>query len=161
MPWNALLLTCLLAGKTSFLETGTGTSISVKPESGETVLFFAIDDQSNPRCKLRQALGMHTSDEMCDLLVFYATETRLVLCLVELKRGRKIEKAVRQITNTYTYLKKGLSISSNHIEWKAYILVSRGSPQETKPAKELETYFGKHKYAIREDKDLSNFLRKK
>jgi len=49
-----LLESCLLTGKTRFKENQA--LVSVKPEEDETILFFSIDDQSNPKCKLRQLL---------------------------------------------------------------------------------------------------------
>ena len=49
-----LLFPCLLPGKTSFKESKA--SVEVKPEANETILFFNIDDKSNPACKLRKFL---------------------------------------------------------------------------------------------------------
>ena len=58
LPFEILLLSdCLLPGKTSFKE-GPAT-VEVTPDEGETILFFNIDDQSNPGCKLRKFLWEH------------------------------------------------------------------------------------------------------
>ena len=55
MPFeNLLLSSCLLPGRTDFKESNA--SVEVKPLTGETILFFNIDDKSNPGCKLRQFL---------------------------------------------------------------------------------------------------------
>lgn len=57
MPFDHLLLSgCLLPDQTSHTEDEV--EVSLKREGGETVLFFHIDDQSNPNCKLRQILGL-------------------------------------------------------------------------------------------------------
>jgi hypothetical protein len=54
-PFEILLLSpCLLPGETSFKESKA--SVKVEPQADETILFFHIDDQSNPGCKLRQFL---------------------------------------------------------------------------------------------------------
>ena len=101
MPFNTLLLTgCFLPGKTSFTEDGV--QLSLQPESGETVLFFSIDDQSNPNCKFRQVLGIQNDKKICDLIVFYAKENERIICFVELK-GSKLGTAVEQVTNTDKY----------------------------------------------------------
>ncbi len=55
LPFEILLLSpCLLPGQTSFKESKA--SVKVEPQPGETILFFNIDDQSNPDCKLREFL---------------------------------------------------------------------------------------------------------
>lgn len=58
LPFEILLLSpCLLPGQTSFKE-GKAT-VEVTPDEGETILFFNIDEQSNPGCKLRKFLWEH------------------------------------------------------------------------------------------------------
>jgi len=103
MPFNTLLLSCcLLPGKTSHIENGV--NVSLQPASGETVLFFHIDEQSNPNCKFRQLLGLNQEGmKICDLIVFYAKENERIICFVELKGG-DIKTAKEQVINTYTYL---------------------------------------------------------
>ncbi len=55
LPFEILLLSpCLLPGQTYFKEKKA--SVKVKPEEGETILLFNIDEQSNPDCKLRNFL---------------------------------------------------------------------------------------------------------
>jgi len=85
MPFNTLLLTeCFLPGQTHYKESGV--KIGLQPESGETVLFFSIDNQSNPNCKFRQLLGINEENQrICDLIVFYAKDNQRVICFVELK----------------------------------------------------------------------------
>lgn len=67
-------------------------TVRVQPVSGETILFFSIDDHSNPPCKFRQLLGMQ-GENICDLLVYYATQQERTVCFVELK-GKNRGKAV-------------------------------------------------------------------
>src|SRR4028119_230213 len=87
-PFEILLLSpCLLPGKTDFKESKA--SVKVVPEADETILFFNIDDQSNPGCKLREFLwGTEKGQKMCDLMVFYAKgNSERVICFVELKHN--------------------------------------------------------------------------
>jgi hypothetical protein len=156
MPFNTLLITCLIPG-TSFKEPGC--RVRVEPESGETVLFFAVDDQSNPNCAFRRDLGL--SGVICDLVVFYARGDRRMLCLVELKRGSDVPHAVEQIVNTRTCLcrKLGQSLRSR-LEWRAYIMSHGSAHKETKQyGRQLEEAFGKGHYRIAGDPDLGKWLR--
>ncbi|MDY6805347.1 MAG: hypothetical protein SXA11_16270 [Cyanobacteriota bacterium] len=85
MPFNTLLLmSCLLPGQTSFKEGKT--KVIVQPQPGETILFFNIDDRSNPGCKFRQFLwGKREGENICDLIVFYARGEERMVCFIELK----------------------------------------------------------------------------
>jgi hypothetical protein len=82
----------LLAGKTSFTESGL--TASVRREPGETIRFYRTDD-----VPFREAFGL-SRDPACDLLVHLATEESDVLAFVELK-GVNAEDGVRQIESTY------------------------------------------------------------
>jgi hypothetical protein len=66
MPFeNLLLSSCLLPGQTSFTENKASVKVERLPD--ETILFFNIDEQSNPGCKLRQFLwGTEKGQKMCD-----------------------------------------------------------------------------------------------
>ncbi|WP_414752068.1 hypothetical protein [Anabaena sp. CCY 9910] len=161
MPFNTLLLSgCLLPGKTSHREDGI--EIRIEPVSGETVLFFSIDPEKNPSCKLRQLLGLdQVGMKSCDLIVFYATENKNIICFVELK-GRKIENAKEQVINTYTYFKKVFKQSEPSLDFvpKAYIISNSSLPKEMdKYKQELKTIFGEGNYDINRDPDLGSFLR--
>jgi hypothetical protein len=129
MPFNTLLLTCLYPG-TSFSEKGN--VVSLEPQSGEMVLFFSIDDQSNAACTLRQRLQLQGS--ICDLLVFRAAFSgrqieSVTLCLTELK-GREVDRALEQVESVYNALSclPSFSRPSCRITWKAYVKVNVGSP---------------------------------
>src|SRR4028119_2083054 len=112
MPFeNLLLSSCLLPGQTAFKENKA--SVEVKPLAGETILFFNIDDQSNPGCKLRELLwGTEKGQKMCDLIVFYAKDSERVICFVELKHNiGHLGHATKQVINTYNNVKGHLQKS--------------------------------------------------
>jgi hypothetical protein len=161
MPFNTLLLSCcLLPGKTSHKEDGV--EVSLQPASGETVLFFHIDEQSNPNCKFRQLLGLNQEGmKICDLIVFYAKENERIICFVELKGG-DIKTAKEQVINTYTYFSKALKQSDPSLTFtaKIYILSKSSAPQELdKYKKELKDKFDEGNYDISKNSDLGDFLR--
>lgn len=161
MPFNTLLLSgCLLPGKTSYREDGV--EIRVQPTTGETVLFFSIDPEKNPNCKLRQLLGLNKEGmKSCDLIVFYATDSKNIICFVELK-GSKIDVAKEQVINTYKYFTKFLKKSEPLLTFipKAYIKFDSSLPQETdKYKQQLKDTFGEGNYDINRDSDLGKFLR--
>jgi hypothetical protein len=74
MLFNHLLLSgCLLPGKTSHKEDGVEVSLQ---SNGETVLFFHIDEKSNPNCKFRELLGLdHNSLHHNYVNLFYSQNT--------------------------------------------------------------------------------------
>jgi hypothetical protein len=169
MPFNTLLLTCLIPG-TRFSESGC--VVRLKPEPQETVLFFHVDDQSNPDCVLCEDLGLE--GKVCDLVIFYALEDRKVLCLLEMKKGQDFEKAAKQIMNTYQYLRRffreslGRRPCGSHlrsVDWKAYIHLHGGSPKNRKQLertpewKTLSDDFGRDGFTITSNPNLGWFLR--
>ncbi|MFN6517328.1 MAG: hypothetical protein RMY29_022880 [Nostoc sp. CreGUA01] len=161
MPLNTLLLSsCLLPGKTSY--TQNGIEINIKPSSGETILFFCIDNQSNPNCNLRQVLGLDREGmKICDLIVFYAKEETRIICFIELKGG-DIKTATQQVITTFTYFRKLLKQSGISINFipKAYIKSNSSAPQEIdKYKQQLKEQFGDGNYDISKNSDLGDFLR--
>ena len=157
MPFNTLLLTCLKYG-TSFDEHGANVHVEGRRSDG-TVLFFSVDDQSNPRSTLRDDLKIE--GKICDLLIFYAPKDSgtNVLCLVELK-GNDIAHAEKQIMGTYRSLKSTFSRTHRQeIEWKAYVLTRGSSPRNIKKNKDrlIET-FGRHNCDISRISDLTDFI---
>jgi hypothetical protein len=152
-PASAVLVSCLIPD-THFSEKGC--RVSVVPEVDEIILFFVIDDQSNPNCALRRTLGIERGTT-CDVLVWYVkgNQIRRVSCLVELK-GSNVKKAGDQIKNVYRLLQ---AMFPPQIEWKAYILLHGSAPRETIAVKrDLEkTLHGKCE--IKRNPDLGKFLR--
>ena len=163
MPFNTLLLTCLIPGASV---SEHGGRVSVKPQSGEIVLFFVVDDQTNRDSTLRQDLGIVGA--ICDCVVYYIKGDKKVLCLVELK-GSNVDHAVEQIMNTFQYLKQSLEACTLRrecrscflqIDWRAYVYVHGSVPRNTKQASRFLTEaFRKTKFAITRERDLGSFLR--
>ncbi len=158
MPFTTLLLTCLAHG-TQFRESGQ--PIRVEPCAGETVLFFAIDNQSNQGCGLRALLA--NNDPLCDVLIFHRTARQTTLCLVELK-GRDIAHGVQQVIATHRALKARVEQAcavATRVTWKACILTHGKAPKQEKNWKQtLETTFGKRNSMIQRNPDLGDFLRR-
>jgi hypothetical protein len=159
-PFEILLLSpCLLPGQTSFKESKA--SVKVEPQADETILFFHIDDQSNPACKLRKFLwGTQRGQRICDLIVFYAKESERIICFVELKDNiGDLGHATDQVINTYKSLKLHLKLSYTP---KAFIYAFTGSlPHEHQEyQKKLYKVFGENNFEWGDrNNDLGNFLR--
>jgi hypothetical protein len=160
LPFEILLLSpCLLPGQTSFKEGKA--SVKVEPQADETILFFNIDDQSNPACKLRKFLWeKETGQTICDLIVFYAKESERVICFVELKENMSdLGHATDQVINTYNSFK--LHLNSSY-KAKAFIYGSAGSvPNEHQEYQnKLSKVFKKNNFEYsRTNNDLGNILR--
>lgn len=162
MPFNTLVLTCLVP-ETSLSEAGS--NVSLQRKSGETVLFFHIDEKSNPRSTFRRDLKIE--GKLCDGLVLYRKDDNLTLCLIELKGG-DVETACEQITNTHRYFKPALSAamrdkkSGNQavasVIWKAYIHMHGASPNDIKGYKKKLEGLGCN-CSITRNSDLGSFLR--
>jgi hypothetical protein len=164
MPFNTLVLTCLVP-ETSLSEAGS--NVSLQRKAGETVLFFHIDEKSNPRSTFRQDLKIE--GRLCDGLVLYRKADNLTLCLIELKGG-DVEGACEQITNTHRCLRQALSTTMRDkkdgnqavasVIWKAYIHLHGAAPRDTKRCRgELERLLGRNRCEISHKSDLSPFLR--
>ncbi len=157
MPFNTLLLNCLLHG-TSFSEKGA--TVHIKPQTGETILFFGIDDNDR-ECSLRQTLGMQQG-VICDLVVFYARQDseKKVICLVELK-GSDVKHAARQIKSVHQHFSKSLRQHVRWIDWRACIYMGGSAHKDMKKVRlELEKTFGKGNVSITRESDLGSFLRR-
>lgn len=158
-----ILRPCLITG-TSF--TDNGITVNIRPQKGEFVKFFAIDEKSNPRSTIRKDLGMR--GRICDLAVYYLKEANRehALCFVELK-GKKIDDALEQIIETFEALAKCPEAENpGSMKWKAYILIGIASPVRIDPAtiKILKAKFGDKDIGWRITKkndrdDLGGFLR--
>jgi hypothetical protein len=160
MPFNTLILSCLLSRDTSFSEKGA--RVSVTPLSGETILFFVIDENSNERSNFRNDLDIN--GKVCDLLVLFAKRDceNKILCFVELKSGDDFKKGTNQIIDTYNSLKAHFSREHlQKIKFKGYVFArTMGSPQDTKKWRaKLQGAFGKKNGWIDEKEDIGYFLR--
>ncbi|MGH2497200.1 MAG: hypothetical protein ACRDIV_21080 [Ktedonobacteraceae bacterium] len=163
MPFNTLLLSCLHHGTSA---SENNVSVSVKPQNGETVLFFHTD--TDVACR---DLQIQRGEPVCDYLVFYKKEARTVICLLELK-GNNTDHAIEQIFSTCEHLKIRLSedlrgkagwLHFQQVEWKAYICTgvnSAISPSKAY-AKKIEKAFRSTKnFKITHSDELGDFLRK-
>lgn len=111
MPFNMLVTTCYKPGS-SHHEQGKGrnSGISVKlndPES-EKIIFFVIDEQTNPRSKFREYFDMESEGEnISDLLVYYSNIEKGINSIVvtELKSGSDFKQATKQLINTINKIK--------------------------------------------------------
>jgi len=134
--------------------------VSLRKESNETVLFFAIDEMANKSSAFRQDLGLE--GKICDLIVFFSDTRRneKILCLVELKRGDE-DDSVEKIDNTCKILES--KFDGKHLErikLKAYIHTMGGSHRDTKKFRaELTKKFGKNGSDISGNEDMGRFLR--
>lgn len=160
MPFNTLMLDYLIPD-TSFAESGG--RVNVKPQLGETVLFFRIDD-------LLKRNKLKTEGKVCDMIVFYCKRNKKVLCLTELK-GSDINHAIEQVINTYHSLRRGFKKTHlSQIEWKVYIHSHGSVPGKRKNKKKgkqtkrddphapLKKIFNKN-YQITHQPDMGKFLR--
>ena len=161
LPFEILLLSpCLLPGQTYFKESKA--SVKVEPQAGETILFFNIDDQSNPGCNLRQFLwGTETGQKICDLIVFYAKESERIICFVELKDNiSDLGHGTKQVINTYNTFKGHLQKSYTA---KAFIYACTGAlPYEHEEyQRKLLKEFGKNNFDFnnRSNDALGDLLR--
>ena len=162
MPFNTLLLSdCLLPDKTSFKQNQA--SINIQRQPGETILFFLIDPEDNPNCRLRQLLKLDgEKQKICDLLVFYAKDSERIICFVELK-GKDLSGATEQVIQTHEKFKKLLPQNSRNCKYqtKAFIILTGSVPKEHEQCQKRlsETFGEKNYYHTRRGEDLGKFLR--
>jgi hypothetical protein len=163
MPFNSLILSCLLSRDTSFKDIGTGREIKIKPDSDETILFFIIDSESNKSSTFRVDLSI--KGEICDLLILYSAKdsNEKIICLTELK-GKDIKHATEQVKNTFNAMINNLDKEHlKRIKWKCYIHMNRcSSPQDLKKLRsQLDKLLGAPNAAkYSEDSNIGDFLRK-
>ena len=165
MPFNTLMLTCL-SQKTSFRESGA--TVSVAKQSGETILLFVLDPQSNHESTV--VLDLPLDGPICDLAFYYATSSVKRVCLVELK-GADINHALDQLINTKEKIEqaldnarrgKGWRRHAAAIEWLGYVRAHGSSP--TRKPKNIEARlrrcFGKGNFKLSSRSDIGRFLRR-
>lgn len=160
MPFQTLLFDSLLPGS-SYGEQGT--RVSVKQESGETVLFFRLDQPFHEKKGLRRYLKQ--DQPVSDILVFYRRNQEAVprLCLVELKGG-DLDHALDQLRATHQVLESHLKTmevgrgNRPQVEWRGIVRMSGASPRSVDKRK-LTSDFDKCIRVTRED-DIGIHLRK-
>lgn len=170
MPFNSLILTCLIPNR-SF--TDQGQTVSVKQESNESFLFFVIDKKTNEKSSLPEVLGISKEGKegkICDLIVYYqkspdgkTPSDSCVICCAELK-GTNLDRAIEQIINTKKYFVDSLKakkVDFKKITWKAYILCHGSSQKDMKKYKKNFEDAGFRNQYIETGKtsDISAFIR--
>ena len=124
MPFNFLLANHLLSGTSS---KESRVNVSIKPENGETILFFRLDSDGNRQ--LRKCLAIGDTGIICDLLIYHFSinNKKPKICLVE-QKGKDISHAVKQIENVYDAFRKNLNAQSNifdEFSWGAFIQTNK------------------------------------
>lgn len=140
MPFNDLIINGL-KHETSHSEQNK--KISLRPRSGEIILFFEID---NSNCITRDKIidfknKVRPTEKgaVCDLLIVYSNKDlgKKLFLLVDLKGDTKeqVKKGIGQISTTYEYLKHELrtKLGTNiQIDWVGIILSHGSSPKNYK-----------------------------
>ncbi|ODS39468.1 hypothetical protein BEH94_07965 [Candidatus Altiarchaeales archaeon WOR_SM1_SCG] len=152
------MINCIKDG-TSYKEYGV--SVSVKHGKSETVLFFAIDSNSNNRSNFRDVIN---TTVICDLLVYYSTDAgNKKICLVELK-GKDVEHAADQLIETKEKTENLLKEKRyRNVIWKGLIVHRSSAPRQQKPElkRKLDYAFGRENYRMvhKMKYDLGDFIR--
>jgi hypothetical protein len=144
-------------------------TVSYSKGPNEVVLFFEIDEQTNPSSTFRQDIAPNIN-EICDGLIFFENLTNCVFCFVELKGGN-IDHAIDQIVSTkrafinsltQSIQRKSCRNKISKITLKAFIAVNASSPMKLSSKKRslLSSEFGdQNNICISRNRDISSFLR--
>lgn len=122
------LLKCAVQGTSSKEQ---GKSVSVKPTQGETVLLFRSDS-----AEFRQCIGALQDSIACDIMVFYHSSQKTVICFVELK-GRDVADGYEQLETTYKQFRQVLGDTAKNIVWCGVVRTSSSPPKPPKKRYEL------------------------
>ena len=137
MPYNTLVTTCLLE-HTSYIEEGV--KVYVNRKRGEKILFFEIDDHSNPLSGIPKFCAVRKgSKRICDLFIYYNNNNIKydILCVVELKNSINHEKdAIEQLIKTKNKLAPRVTSNCGKYgnpkpsKWVAYICYKRAKSSQ-------------------------------
>lgn len=112
-----LVTSCYIQG-TSFKDNPDSVQISISLENpnSERLMFFVIDESSNPKSQFRKFFDMNRSNEsICDLLIYYTdNNTGENLLVITESKGTDFDKAADQIINTYSKLKSKEEFCNNN-----------------------------------------------
>jgi hypothetical protein len=163
MAFNCLILTCLI--NSNSIKDGA-CSVGIKKIPGEKILFFLVDNLSNPNSCIRNDFKL--KGPICDLVIYHQALDKKTICLTELK-GHEVFQAVKQIINTKEKFTekliqntKGLKCNRalKNIIWKANIVFHGSAPQQTKKYKTaLLAHFKKGNIKIDHGSELGQFIR--
>lgn len=150
-------------------EEGIVVSFDCKSKEGEIAYFFRSDHSS-----ARERFAMNKEGiKCCDYLFLYMKKENTsreseVLCFLELKKGRKIEHASKQIKDTYSYV---MSFSQSYLSQKqlsnviksAAVYIHGSAPPDAskKVHKELIEIFGSNHVEVKHSSsNFAHFIRK-
>lgn len=133
--WASLLANCYIGRDRAISEAGSSFDLDLS--KGETLLWFSIDDETNPQSNIKKDWAIQN---ICDYLGLYTkhngTTTNVqnhnCLLLVELK-GQNVEHALNQLKATYQALKKDLIKCSTCIS--LIVIHTAGRTPDTKKLK--------------------------
>jgi len=150
-------------------QEGIVVSFARKSKEGEIARFFHSDCPSAQKLFAMNKEGI----KCCDFLFLYMKKENVlceseVLCFLELKKGRKIEHASKQIKDTYKHVYR---FSRSHLSQKQlsntitsaaiYIHGSAPSDVSKKVQKELLEIFGSNRVEVKHSsREFSQFIRK-
>lgn len=175
MSFNLLVATCACDSQKLRYEPKDGAPIIIDATNQEHVIFFEIDEKSNPISLFREHFNMNQQGiQICDLLIYYylrsnkrkITSDKKIICLAESKSS-SIEDGIKQISDTYDYIIHKFSNDSQYyknIIWCAYIATNRYGSSPTMKRKENRKQFrevpGFTFSSISTETDIGVFLRK-
>jgi len=138
VPFTSLLLTGLASNR---LVKEQDVSVAIRQDNNkqdnkddEIFLLFSSDKcDAFHKVFLKNIQKAENEPSCCDAICFYAQsiknqKPKIIICFIELKAGKDIDKAVSQISNTYEGVKKGIeeiheiNTQKLKITWKALIV---------------------------------------
>lgn len=140
----------------------SGVRVSIRPHASEEIVFFCVDPNQNPDCKLRAILELD-NELICDLVVLYRNSVEVIICLIELK-GRHIDHAIEQINSTYNAILRVFNGDLHReVKWRAYIKQNISAPNLVKKPSLKQKIKIAHttynRFLIGRNEDLSVILR--
>jgi hypothetical protein len=150
-------------------EEGIIVSFDRKAKEGEIAYFFRSDHPSARECFAMNKEGI----KCCDYLFLYMKKENIsreseVICFLELKKGRKIEYAGKQIKDTYFYF---MSFARAYLSQKqlssiiksAAVYIHGSAPPDAskKVHKELIEIFGSNRVEVKHSSsNFAHFIRR-
>lgn len=144
-------------------------TVGIERGPGEIIHFFFTDSHFARECFAMQAEGI----KCCDYLLLYTREdsmhTKELLCFIELK-GKAIDKAVDQISDTYKYV---MQFSQQRIDRRQHTNVTKvaaiflrervPSGRSRREKERLEKIFDKKhiymRHTVGHNREFSQFIR--
>jgi hypothetical protein len=133
--WASLLANCYIGKNTAISEADSSFELDLS--KGETLLWFSIDNQTNPQSNIKQEWEIQN---ICDYLGLYTkhngtttdVQNHNCVLMVELK-GQNVEHALNQLKATYQALKKDMLRCTKH--FSLIVIHTAGRTPDTKKLK--------------------------